>query len=53
MLIPVMGVKGLAWGVLIGAFAGNVIVGLIGARRVGMKYRFHIDLRHLLHYVGR
>jgi putative peptidoglycan lipid II flippase len=46
VLIPVMGVKGLAWGVLIGAFAGNVIVGLIGARRVGMKYRFHIDLRH-------
>jgi putative peptidoglycan lipid II flippase len=46
VLIPFIGVEGLAWGVLAGAFAGNVVIGLIGARRIGMRYRFRIDLRH-------
>ncbi|MCL2182428.1 MAG: murein biosynthesis integral membrane protein MurJ [Chitinispirillia bacterium] len=37
---PRMGVEGFAWGVLGGAFAGNVLVQLPGALRTGMKYRF-------------
>ncbi len=35
-----LGVEGFAWGVLIGAFIGNVAVQLPGAIRTGMKYKF-------------
>ncbi|MBD3419675.1 MAG: murein biosynthesis integral membrane protein MurJ [Chitinivibrionales bacterium] len=34
-----MGIEGFAWGVLIGAFAGAVIIQIIGARLVGLRFR--------------
>jgi putative peptidoglycan lipid II flippase len=46
VLGPRLGVEGFAWGVLIGALAGNLLVQFIGARRVGLKYLLIFDLRH-------
>ena len=40
-----VGVEGFAWGVLIGAFVGNVLVQLPGALRVGMRFRPVVDLK--------
>jgi putative peptidoglycan lipid II flippase len=40
-----MGVEGFAWGVLIGSFAGNVLVQLPGALRVGMRFRPVVDMK--------
>ena len=39
LLYPYLGVAGFAWGVLIGAFLGNVIIQVPGALRVGMRFR--------------
>jgi putative peptidoglycan lipid II flippase len=44
ILGPVIGIEGFAWGVLIGAFAGNVLLQLPGALRCGMKYKFTFNL---------
>lgn len=44
LLEPLVGVEGFAWGVLAGAFAGNVAFQSMGARRAGMRYRFSFDL---------
>jgi putative peptidoglycan lipid II flippase len=44
LLYRITGVAGFAWGVLGGAFAANVVFQLIGARGVGMRYRFRFDL---------
>ena len=41
-----LGMEGFAWGVLAGAFAGNFLVQLWGARRVGMVFRPSPDFRH-------
>jgi putative peptidoglycan lipid II flippase len=41
-----IGVEGFSWGVLAGAFAGNFLLQLWAARRVGMRYRPLVDLRH-------
>lgn len=41
-----LGMEGFAWGVLGGAFAGNFLVQLWGARRVGMVFRLALDFRH-------
>lgn len=41
-----LGMEGFAWGVLGGAFGGNLAVQIFGARRVGMKYRPLVDWRH-------
>ena len=41
-----LGMEGFAWGVLAGAFAGNFLVQLWGARRVGMVFRPALDFRH-------
>ncbi len=38
------GVEGFAWGVLIGAFAANVLVQLPGAMKAGLRFRFRFDL---------
>jgi putative peptidoglycan lipid II flippase len=38
--------EGFAWGVLIGAFAGNLFVQFFGARTAGLKYLPIFDLRH-------
>jgi len=40
LLYRICGVAGFAWGVLVGAFLGNVAMQLPGALRVGMKFRF-------------
>jgi putative peptidoglycan lipid II flippase len=54
LLRPYLGVEGFAWGVLAGAFAGNVLFQRIGARRVGMRYTFRFDLKDpdLIKYVA-
>jgi putative peptidoglycan lipid II flippase len=46
------GVEGFSWGVLAGAFAGNVLMQIPGARLAGMRFRFHCSLRdpRLIHY---
>jgi putative peptidoglycan lipid II flippase len=38
LLAPWLGVEGFAWGVLVGAFAGNFLLQWAGARRVGMRF---------------
>ncbi|MBD3317091.1 MAG: murein biosynthesis integral membrane protein MurJ [Chitinivibrionales bacterium] len=39
LLFPQLGIEGFAWGVLAGAFVGNVVLQLPGALRVGMRFR--------------
>jgi putative peptidoglycan lipid II flippase len=46
ILGPWLGMEGFAWGVLIGAFAGNLFVQFFGARKAGLKYLSVFDLRH-------
>ena len=48
-----LGMEDFSWSVLSGAFAGNFLVQLWGAKRAGMKFRLRFDLRHrdLKHYV--
>jgi putative peptidoglycan lipid II flippase len=51
VLAPWIGIEGFAWGVLIGAVAGNFAVQWWGAARLGMRFKFcfewtHPDLRH-------
>jgi putative peptidoglycan lipid II flippase len=40
------GIYGLAWGVLVGAFIGNVLMQIWAMRRLGVKYRPSLDIRH-------
>jgi len=53
ILGPKLGVEGFAWGVLGGAFVGNVLVQMPGALRVGMKYRFRFSPAdpEFIHYI--
>lgn len=53
ILGPMIGIEGFAWGVLIGAFVGNVLVQLPGAIRAGMKFKIKIDFldNDLVEYV--
>ena len=53
ILGPKMGVEGFAWGVLGGAFVGNVLVQMPGALRAGMKYRFRFSPAdpEFIHYI--
>jgi putative peptidoglycan lipid II flippase len=44
-LFRLCGVSGFAWGVLVGAFLGNVAIQLPGARKVGMQFRFRFDIK--------
>ncbi len=46
LLGPWLGTEGFAWGVLIGACVGNLIVQLMGARKAGLNYLPIFDLRH-------
>jgi putative peptidoglycan lipid II flippase len=46
ILGPWLGMEGFAWGVLIGAFAGNLFVQFFGARKAGLNYLPIFDLRH-------
>ena len=43
---PWLGMDGFAWGVLIGAFTGNLFIQFFGARKIGVKYFFIFNLRH-------
>jgi putative peptidoglycan lipid II flippase len=45
LLFPWCGVSGFAWGVLVGAFFGNVVIQLPGALKVGMRFRLRFDLK--------
>jgi len=53
ILGPLIGIEGFAWGVLIGAFAGNILVQLPGAIKAGMKFSIRIDFKDhdLIEYV--
>lgn len=44
-LAPFIGIEGFAWGVLLGAFAGNFAVQVWGARGSGLTFNWRIDLR--------
>jgi len=46
LLGPWLGMEGFAWGVLIGAFAGNLFAQFFGARKAGLTYRPLFELRH-------
>jgi putative peptidoglycan lipid II flippase len=46
ILGPWIGMEGFAWGVLIGAFSGNLFVQFFGARKAGLKYFFIFDIGH-------
>jgi len=53
ILCPIIGIEGFAWGVLAGAFVGNVAVQLPGAMRVGMRYCFRFSPAdpEFIHYI--
>lgn len=40
------GMEGFAWGALAGAAAGNFLMQYAGAKRAGMNFSFHFNLRH-------
>lgn len=41
-----IGMEGFSWGVLAGAFIGNIVVQYYGARKVGMRLSFIFNLTH-------
>jgi putative peptidoglycan lipid II flippase len=41
-----LGMEGFSWGVLAGAFIGNVVVQYYGAKKVGMHLSFNLNLKH-------
>jgi len=41
-----LGMRGFSWGVLAGAFAGNFLLQIYGARRCGMRFRPLMDWTH-------
>jgi putative peptidoglycan lipid II flippase len=46
LLGPWLGIEGFAWGVLAGAFSGNLLLQWVGARRLGLRFRPAWDWRH-------
>ncbi|MBI3072657.1 MAG: murein biosynthesis integral membrane protein MurJ [Deltaproteobacteria bacterium] len=42
---PLIGMEGFAWGALVGSFAGNFVIQLVFARKVGFVFTRRIDLR--------
>jgi putative peptidoglycan lipid II flippase len=50
---PQLGMEGFAWGALGGAFLGNCLLQVFGARRVGLCYSPLMDFKHpdLLRYI--
>ena len=46
ILGPWIGMEGFAWGVLIGALIGNLLVQFFGVRKTGLQYFFIFDLGH-------
>jgi len=53
ILGPFIGMEGFAWGVLAGAFLGNFVIQLIGAKKLGVRYYPVINFTHpdLIKYV--
>ena len=43
LLIPV---AGMSWGATVGAFAGNIIIPLIAMRKIGLRFKPSLDLKH-------
>lgn len=41
-----LGIEGLAWGALIGAFIGNFLMQLVAVRKAGVEFRLSFDHRH-------
>ena len=46
ILGPWLGIEGFAWGVLAGAIAGNFVIQIFGAGRVGMAFRPQFNFNH-------
>jgi len=46
LLAPAAGIEGFAWGVLAGAFAGNFLLQVAGARRAGLSFTLRFRLSH-------
>ncbi len=46
LLGPWLGIEGFAWGVLAGAFGGNLLLQWVGARRLGLRFRPAWEWRH-------
>jgi putative peptidoglycan lipid II flippase len=46
ILGPRFGIEGFAWGVVAGAFIGNIAIQLPGAIKAGMRFQLHYDIRH-------
>jgi putative peptidoglycan lipid II flippase len=46
LLGPWLGIEGFAWGVLVGAFAGNLLLQWEGVRRLGLRFHPNWDWRH-------
>ena len=46
LLASTMGITGFSVGVLIGAFAGNFLLQIYGARSVGARFKPNLNLRH-------
>jgi putative peptidoglycan lipid II flippase len=43
---PWLGMDGFAWGVLLGAFSGNLLIQFWGVKKTGIRYFFIFNLRH-------
>jgi putative peptidoglycan lipid II flippase len=41
-----IGMEGFSWGVLMGAFIGNFMVQIWGAKKVGMRFAINFDFKH-------
>ncbi len=46
LLGPVLGIEGFAWGVVAGALIGSFALQWVGAKQVGMRFSFCLNLRH-------
>jgi putative peptidoglycan lipid II flippase len=46
VLGPFIGMEGFCWGALTGAFVGNFLVQIAGARKVGLGFKPHFDWSH-------
>jgi putative peptidoglycan lipid II flippase len=46
LLQNIIGIEGFAWGVLAGAFFGNLFLQYFGARKTGMKYQLIFGFNH-------
>ncbi len=46
LLRDVVGIAGLAWGALSGAFVGNMLLQFIYVRKIGIQFKPSLDIRH-------